>query len=117
MGDVRAGMVIAGKYRIEAALARGGMGSIWRARHLGLDAAVAIKFIGAEVIAQKDARRRFEREAKAAAQLQSAHVVDIHDYGVEGDVPYLVMELLDGEDLGVRLRREGAWASSTRSTW
>ena len=53
----------------------------------------------------QEARRRFEREAKAAAFLKSAHVVQIHDYGVEGDLPYLVMELLTGEDLGERLKR------------
>jgi serine/threonine-protein kinase len=99
-------MVIAGKYRLEEALASGGMGSVWRARHLGLDTTLAVKFISAATVTHRDARLRFEREAKAAALLQSPHVVHIHDYGVEGDVPYLVMELLIGEDLGARLKRE-----------
>ena len=88
-------------------LARGGMGSVWRARHVLLETPVAIKFIGADVFALQEARRRFEREAKAAALLQSPHVVRIHDYGLEGDVPYLVMELLEGEDLGEALKRRG----------
>src|SRR6185437_11741208 len=105
MSEVRSGTIIAGKYRLEGALARGGMGSVWEARHLTLDTRVAIKFIGPDVLRVQDARRRFEREAKAAAFLKSAHVVQIHDYGVEGDQPYLVMELLTGEDLGERLRR------------
>ena len=106
MSDVRAGMIIAGKYRIEEPLARGGMGSVWRARHLALETRVAVKFISPEVFAQPEARRRFQREARAAALLQSPHVVQIYDYGVEGDVPYLVMELLRGEDLGERLKRK-----------
>ena len=84
------------------------MGSVFRARHLALDTALAVKFIGPNVTRLKEARRRFEREAKAAALLQSPHVVQVHDYGVEGDLPYLVMELLDGEDLGERLKRKRA---------
>ena len=107
MSDVRSGRVIAGKYRLEAILARGGMGSVWRARHEMLETPVAIKFIGTDVFALPEARRRFEREAKAAALLQSPHVVRIHDYGLEGDLPYLVMELLEGEDLGTTLKRQG----------
>jgi serine/threonine-protein kinase len=98
-------MVIAGKYRLESSLAQGGMGSVWRARHLTLDTALAVKFISSDVAAREEARRRFEREAKAAALLQSPHVVQIYDYGMDGDTPYLVMELLDGEDLAARLRR------------
>jgi serine/threonine-protein kinase len=107
MSDVRSGRVIAGKYRLESVLARGGMGSVWRARHVMLETPVAIKFIGADVFSLPEARRRFEREAKAAALLQSPHVVRIHDYGLEGDLPYLVMELLTGEDLGMTLKRQG----------
>jgi serine/threonine-protein kinase len=104
MSDVRIGMIIAGKYRLEMPLARGGMGSVWRARHLALETPLAIKFIGADVISLPEARKRFEREAKAAALLRSPHVVQIYDYGVEGNLPYLVMELLNGEDLGARLK-------------
>jgi serine/threonine-protein kinase len=98
-------MVIAGKYRLESSLAQGGMGSVWRARHMTLDTALAVKFISADVAAREEARRRFEREAKAAAMLQSPHVVQIYDYGMDGDTPYLVMELLAGEDLAARLKR------------
>jgi eukaryotic-like serine/threonine-protein kinase len=106
MSEVRSGMIIAGKVRLETLIARGGMGSVWRARHLMLDKPVAVKFIGSDVAGLSEARKRFEREAKAAALLQSPHVVQIYDYGVEGDVPYLVMELLEGEDLGARLKRK-----------
>jgi serine/threonine protein kinase len=107
MGAIRIGTVIAGKYRLESPLAHGGMGSVWAARHLLLDKVVAIKFIGAEVAGLDDVRTRFAREAMAAASLQSPHVVQIHDYGIDDDVPYLVMELLEGEDLGERLARRG----------
>jgi serine/threonine-protein kinase len=107
MTAIRIGTVIAGKYRLEAPIAQGGMGSVWAAHHLTLDKRLAIKFIGAEIAGLDEARKRFEREAKAAAVLQSPHVVQIHDYGVDGEVPYLVMELLEGEDLGARLARRG----------
>ncbi len=105
MNAIRSGAMVGGKYRLDAALAQGGMGSVWTARHVLLDVPVAIKFIGPEAAACGDARRRFEREAKAAARLQSPHVVLIHDYGIDDDTPYLVMELLEGEDLGTRLGR------------
>jgi eukaryotic-like serine/threonine-protein kinase len=101
------GTSIAGKYRLERALARGGMGSVWVARHLHLDVEVAIKFMAPELAASAEGRARFEREAKASAQLKTANVVQIHDYGIEDDTPYLVMELLEGDSLETRLRREG----------
>ena len=82
------------------------MGSIWVGRHQQLDVPVAVKFMAPQLAASADARARFEREAKASALLRSANAVQIHDYGVEGDVPFIVMELLDGEDLAARLRRE-----------
>jgi serine/threonine-protein kinase len=100
------GAVIAGKYRLEAPLARGGMGAVWVGRHLELGVPVAIKFMDATYAASPQLRTRFAREAKASAALQNRHIVDVRDYGVDGDVPYLVMELLRGEDLGRRLSRE-----------
>ncbi|WP_437330735.1 protein kinase domain-containing protein [Sorangium sp. So ce381] len=107
MNSLAEGSVVAGRYRLERTLARGGMGSIWVARHLQLDATVAVKLMAPEYAASSTARARFEREARAAAQLKIPNVVHVHDYGVEGDTPFLVMELLDGEDLETRLSREG----------
>jgi serine/threonine protein kinase len=98
--------VIAGKYRLERELAVGGMGAVWVARHLQLDEPVAVKFMRATVPELADARGRFAREARAAARLRGPHVVEVLDHGVDGDVPYIVMELLEGEHLGERLRRE-----------
>ncbi|WP_437729139.1 protein kinase domain-containing protein [Sorangium sp. So ce861] len=107
MSSLAEGSVIAGRYRLERMLARGGMGAIWVARHVQLDAAVAIKLMAPEYAASTTARARFEREARAAAQLKIPNVVHVHDYGIEGETPFLVMELLDGEDLETRLAREG----------
>jgi len=88
------------------------MGSVWHATHLGLDIPCAVKFIEGEFAAQADAQARFEREAKAAAQLRSPHVVQILDHGVSDGRPYIAMELLDGEDLAKRLKRKGRLAPS-----
>jgi len=101
------GRVIGGKYRLKRRLAEGGMGAVWLARHEALDADVAVKLMSAEISGTELAIARFEREAKASAKLKSNHVVRVHDYGVDGDVPFMVMELLDGEDLGRRLKRDG----------
>ncbi|MEM9696596.1 MAG: protein kinase, partial [Myxococcota bacterium] len=100
MSGLGQGAIIGGKYRLQRELARGGMGAVWRATHLHLDAPVAIKFMDAALGGSRVAEERFLREAKAAAQIQSPHVVHISDYGVEaGSVPYIVMELFQGEDL------------------
>jgi serine/threonine-protein kinase len=83
------------------------MGSVWIARHLQLDIHVAVKFMTAEAATSANARFRFEREAKAAAKLKSAHIVGIMDYGAEGETLYIAMDLLSGEDLAQRIRRLG----------
>src|ERR1700677_867322 len=74
---------------------------------MGLDIPCAVKFIEGEFAQLPEAQARFEREAKAAAQLRSPHVVQILDHGVWQGTPYIAMELLDGEDLGKRLTRIG----------
>jgi serine/threonine-protein kinase len=106
MSAMKEGRVIASRYRLERPLAQGGMGSVWVARHLQLDSTLAIKFIDAQLAHLPEARGRFEREAKVAAQLQGPNLVQIHDYGVDDDTPYMVMEYLQGEDLCARLNRE-----------
>lgn len=101
------GTVLAQKYKLRRLLGQGGMGSVWIAEHLSLGTDVAVKMID-PVIAQNPAHReRFVREARSAAGLRSQNVVQILDYGVDGDVPFIVMELLEGESLGDRLDREG----------
>lgn len=99
--------IVAGRFRLNRLIGRGGMASVWHATHLGLDTPCAVKFIEGELANLAEAHERFEREAKAAAQLRSPHVVQILDHGVWENTPFIAMELLDGEDLGKRLQRAG----------
>ena len=107
MSSFDPGTVIAGKYRLEIPLGGGGMGSIWRGHDERLETSVAVKFMHNELARDPRLRARFEREAKAAARIRSPHVVHMYDHGIENDTPYLVMELLVGEDLGQRMKRCG----------
>ena len=107
LDDWTTGYVIADRFRLEERLGRGGMGSVWKAHHLTLDSPVAVKLIDPLIAEEEVALKRFMREAKAAAALRGAHVIQTFDYGVHDDVPYIVMELLEGESLGERLEREG----------
>jgi len=96
----RVGEVLLGKYRIERELGRGGMGYVVAARHLELDELVAVKLILSEFAENADVMRRFTREARAAAKIASEHVVRVTDVGrLPGGEPYMVMELLKGQDL------------------
>jgi serine/threonine-protein kinase len=101
------GLVLEGRYRLIYRLACGNMSSVWFAEHLVLAAPVAIKFMQPGVDADADARGRFLREARIASAVRNPHVVQILDFGVEQDTPYIVMEYLRGESLARRLRRLG----------
>jgi serine/threonine-protein kinase len=107
MADLQENMVVADRFRLVRMIGRGGMGSVWQAMHLGLDTPCAVKFIEGELANVAEAHARFEREAKAAAQLRSPNVVQIFDHGVWQGRPYIAMELLEGEDLGKRLAKSG----------
>jgi len=85
---------------------RGGMGAVYRARHLRLGRAVAIKVLPPVLARDPAFRQRFEREARALASLQHPNIVAIHDYGEAGELCYLVMEYVDGVDLR-RLLQQG----------
>src|SRR5829696_3414776 len=107
------GVVIGGRYRLIAPIGRGAMGEVWRAEHVSLNAPVAVKLLDPEVFRRTAGRdlaeivHRFHREAKAAAKLRSPYVVQIHDHGVDNEVPYIAMELLEGETLADRLDEHG----------
>jgi serine/threonine-protein kinase len=101
------GVVVAERFRLMRPLGQGGMGAVWLATHTGLDVLCALKFIHEESAKSAQVRARFEREAKAAAQLRSPHVVQILDHGVWEGAPYIAMEFLAGEDLAQRLHRLG----------
>lgn len=113
-----AGRTLAGRYRIDAVIGRGGMGAVYRASDQRLGREVAIKVI--TVVAADDdshqrLRARFLREARAAGGLHHTNVVQVFDYGTDPDLglDFLVMELLRGEDLATRLNRKGPPAVAT----
>ena len=104
-----------GSYQLGELLGRGGMGEVYKASHRMLARPAAIKLIRPEMLGSSDpavaarAITRFRREAEAAAQLRSAHTVDLYDFGVtEEQTLYLVMEFLDGMDLESLVRQHGA---------
>ncbi|MBO6937163.1 MAG: serine/threonine protein kinase [Deltaproteobacteria bacterium] len=106
--DPLVGALLGGSYRIEAPLARGGMGALYRGTHLRLQRPVAIKVLAAAFAGSDTARRRFRREARALARLHSEHVVEVLDVLDAPDGrPVLVTELLEGEDLSQRIERRG----------
>jgi serine/threonine protein kinase len=102
------GEVVAGKYRLERELSRGGMGVVWTARHEMLGQFVAIKTLLPDSGSDPIAIERFTREARAAAMLKSDHVVRVFDVGfLPSGLPYIAMEQLDGRDLAEELTSRG----------
>jgi serine/threonine-protein kinase len=103
-----AGSVIDGKFRLEFVIGAGGMGVVVAAHHVALDQRVALKFMRQEQMKNPDVVWRFGREAQAAVKLSNPHVARVMDVGMTPrGVPYIVMEYLEGEDVGHLLRREG----------
>src|SRR5258708_28455864 len=105
---VQPGELVAGKYRIERVLGEGGMGVVVAAHHEGLEERVAIKFLLSDVAQDSEHGKRFTREARAAAKIRSEHVVHVTDVGrLENGTPFIVMEYLEGTDLGALVARRG----------
>ncbi len=105
---VAVGDVIAGKLTVERVLGKGGMGVVVAARHEHLDERVAVKLLLPEIARSEEFAQRFLREARAAVRIKSEHVARVMDVGtLEGGVPYMVMEYLEGEDLESLVAREG----------
>ena len=92
-----------GPYEIAGWVGAGGMGEVYRAYDPRLDRSVAIKVI-ASAMANPDRVRRFEREARAAAQISHPAILAVYDVATHGGIPYIVSELLEGEALRTRLR-------------
>ncbi len=106
--DTLVGKRIAGRYLVDRLLGSGGMGLVAAARYPELGQKVAIKFLRPELAADQVVTARFMREARLAAKVKSAHFVRVFDVGrLESGVPYLVMEMLIGRDLGDELRARG----------
>ena len=104
--DPMLGRVIAGRYRLEARIGEGGMGVVYRARHVLIDRVVAVKLIRPDLRGETHLRAWMLREARAANRVDHAHIIDIHDIGEteEGEL-YLVMEYLVGTSLSSELAR------------
>ncbi len=104
--DPALGKVIAGRYRLESRIGEGGMGIVYRARHVLIDRVVAVKLIRPDLRGETHLRAWMLREARAANRVDHAHIIDIHDIGEtdEGEL-YLVMEYLVGTPLSTELAR------------
>lgn len=103
----RTGQLLAGKYRLERLLGRGGMGEVYEARHAVVGRRFAVKFLHAAPAPGSSIAARFLREAQAAGALESPHIAAVLDFDLAPDgAPFLVMEYLAGETLSQLLRRE-----------
>ncbi len=100
------GHILAGRYEIISEIGRGGFGMVYRARQINIGREVAIKVLPPQFMAISDVVERFKREAKLTSQLTHPNTITIHDYGQAENLLFIVMELLDGEDLADVLRRE-----------
>src|SRR5258706_2857144 len=106
--DLKQGDMLAGKFRVERVLGSGGMGVVVEATHVTLKDRVALKFLRAARFADDITIRRFLQEAQAAAKIKSPHVARVVDVGtLENGSPYMVMEFLEGMDLGTLLEQSG----------
>ncbi|WP_437874880.1 protein kinase domain-containing protein [Sorangium sp. So ce513] len=103
------GTVFARRYRVVRLIASGAMGAVHEVVHIETERRRALKVMHAHLFQSKEMRERFQREARIAAHIESDHIVDVFDAGVDEatGMPFLVMELLRGEELGQRLQRVG----------
>src|SRR6266851_3652282 len=105
--DPLIGQTLDEKYRLEERLGIGGMGTVYRARHVLIDRLVAVKVLNPRFVEDEAARVRFRREAKAAGRLQHTNAVAVTDFGqTPGGYVYIVMELLEGRTLREILAKE-----------
>ncbi len=113
-GALAAGQIFHGRYEIVRCLKAGGMGAVYECIHLGTRKHRALKVMLPQIVAQAEMRARFELEARVTADVESEHIVETFDAGVDDatSAPFLVMELLRGEDLATLLRRRGALSVS-----
>ena len=108
-GVLREGDLVGGRYRLVRLLGEGGFAIVWSATHLVTRRQVALKLLKEEFAADRNVRQRFLREARAASAVRHPNVIAIQDvFEEEGGRPVIVMDLLEGESLGERVRRTGA---------
>ena len=101
------GALLDGKYHLGGVVGRGGMATVFEARHIGTGRRVAVKMLNPEYEGDAEASDRFLREARVAAELKHPNVVDVLDLGDARQVAYMVLEFLDGESLARTLQRDG----------
>jgi serine/threonine-protein kinase len=112
------GDIVAGKYRLVRVLGEGGMGTVFEAEHVVLDQRVAVKLLAPDGEVSDATVERFLREARATARLRTDHVARVFDAGAtEAGVPFIILEVLDGCDLGELLRGRGALDPSDVARW
>lgn len=114
MSMLQDGAIFAGRYQVIRCIAAGGMGAVYEVIHLETERRRALKVLLPQHLADEDLRRRFKQEAKVAAHIETEHIVEVFDAGYDDAtrMPYLVMELLRGEELEARLRRIGRFSVS-----
>lgn len=108
VSDPLIGSTLDDRYQVEGALGEGGLGRVYKGRHLKLNRSVAIKVLLEEHRSRGDIRARFEREAQALSALTHPNIVTVTDFGTTDELLYLVMELALGEDLDTLVERDGA---------
>jgi serine/threonine protein kinase len=112
------GDLVADKYRVERLIGRGSVGVVFAARHELLEKRVALKLLSEEAASTPEAVRRFYKEARAAAQIESDHVARVLDVGqTGGGFPFMALELLDGVDLAKLLEERGPMLASEIVGW
>jgi len=107
MADPLVGRVIADRYRIVALLGRGGMGVVYKVEHIHIGKLMAMKLLHGELARDRNTVKRFQREAEAASRLSHPNTVAVFDFGRSEGLMYLVMEYLEGKDLGQVVRDAG----------
>ncbi len=107
VGDPLIGAVVGGKYRLLAKIGAGGMGSVYKVEHVQMGKIMAMKLLHGDLSRDESMIRRFNREARAVSRLTSVNTVQVFDYGQSDGLVYLVMEYLQGRDLGLLLGELG----------
>jgi tRNA A-37 threonylcarbamoyl transferase component Bud32 len=118
-GALQEGTVFAGRYRVLRRIATGAMGAVYEVVHLGTERRRALKVMHPHLFQSDEMRQRFAQEARVTSRIESEYIVDVSDAGVDEETrtPFLVMELLRGEELGRRLKRMGRFSSSDVVTY
>lgn len=98
-----------GRYKLLSPLGAGGMGEVYRAKDLLLQRDVAIKILPAHLLSNTDAQKRFQREARVLASISHPNILPIHDFGIEGGIPFAVMDLLEGKTLRELLKQKAGF--------